>query len=121
MFSRQAKGDGTKGDIVSINQPVHISTMMASGFIFVKTLSVLHKDIVCLDARGVGENIQPRRIARRLCWLPPEDLEHREYEEGSSSSSARKCWGSDDEPVKRAGCVRRKQLLWIIISHMAWF
>jgi hypothetical protein len=102
MFKQPAK-EGEGGNF-SINRPVHISTMMASGFIVLKTLSVFNEDIVCLDARQGGENIRPRSSAERLCWLTPEDLEHRELEEGQLSlhSSPRRVDAKPgDETVKR--------------------
>ena len=69
MFTRQTfDPDGFK-----INEAVHISTMMASGFIVLKVLNVFGELLVCLNVRRGSDFISLSEIGE---WLVFEDKEN---------------------------------------------
>ena len=70
MFTRQASDPGA----FKINEAVHISTMMASGFIVLKALNVFGELLVCLDVRWASDSIRISRVGK---WNVFEDEDDR--------------------------------------------
>jgi hypothetical protein len=70
MFSRRAV-NADPG--FAINRPVHISTMMASGFIIVKILNLFGEHLVCLDTRRGSSSIMLRGVGTHLAYVDFEN------------------------------------------------
>jgi hypothetical protein len=69
MFDRRAES-GSDG--FSIDIPIDLSTMLASGFVILKVLSVKGERLICLDVRkgsewGIGAAMRLRRVEYLTC------------------------------------------------------
>jgi hypothetical protein len=69
MFDRRAESGN---DGFSIDIPIHLSTMLASGFVILKVLSVKGERLICLDVRkgsdwGIGAAMRFRHVEYLTC------------------------------------------------------
>jgi hypothetical protein len=106
MFSRRAP-NGSGG--FAITRPVHLSTMMASGFIIVKVLNLFGEHLVCFDTRRGSGGITIRGVGKHLVHL---ELEDSEEVAGDEPGSARK------EKAPRGDQIKRLEVHEIIVDRI---
>ena len=71
MFSRPAEGTSSG---FSINHPVHLTTMLASGFVILKVLSIEGEHLICLDARKKVRNDYASSSSEACMYLSCIDM-----------------------------------------------
>jgi hypothetical protein len=99
MFSRRAE-NGSIG--FAITRPVHLSTMMASGFIIVKVLNFFGEHLVCFDRRrGSGGIAIRRRVGKHSVHPVLENSEEHAGDEHNGSVSALKEKAPRGDQIKR--------------------
>jgi hypothetical protein len=104
MFDRQAESGN---DGFSIDIPVQLSTMLASGFIVLKVLSAKGERLICLDVRksfesGIGVAMKHQHVEYLTCT----DLEDEKDIKREASESG------DSTPKKKILRLTRTQFTW---------
>lgn len=98
MFKRRTpNGDGG----FAINRPIHISTMMASGYLIVQVVNLFGKHLICLDTRKGNASINLRASAERLAYLDLEGNEYLESEDEKATPTSQKNKGDRSTRVKK--------------------
>lgn len=91
MFERRAES-GNEG--FSIDIPIQLSTMIASGFVVLKVLSVKGERLICLDVRkgsewGEGAAMSHRRVDYLTCTDPEDEADIRGSVQGDAGSNTK--------------------------------
>jgi hypothetical protein len=86
LFRRKAS-PGEAG--FSINRPIHISTIMASGFVPLKILNIDGEHIIFLDVRKGRDSVSPMNISNRIACMDLYQYEKSKEFEGEATDSRR--------------------------------